>query len=86
MTGGGAGGQINVTQRDQQATLFDHISASGMYLDNGGVLRKRACRLGRFAHSQVLDVAASEDDVLERVISGRDGPVSGSVLGAEGTN
>lgn len=56
-----------------------------MYLDDGGVLRKRACWFGRLTHSQVLDVAASEDDVLEGVISRWDGPVGGPVLSAEGT-
>lgn len=56
-----------------------------VYLDDGRVLRKRACRFGRLTHSQVLDVAASEDDVLEGVISRRDGPVGGPVLSAKGT-
>lgn len=55
------------------------------HLDDGGVLRKRARWLGRFTHGQVLDVTAPEDNVLKGVIAGRDGPVSGPVLRAEGT-
>lgn len=57
-----------------------------MYLDDSRVLRQGACRFGRLTHSQVLNVAASEDDVLEGVISGRDGSVGGAVLSAKGTN
>lgn len=55
-----------------------------VYLDNSRVLRERACWFGWFAHSQVLDVAASEDDVLEGVISRWNGPVGGPVLRAKG--
>lgn len=56
-----------------------------LHLDDGGVLRERACWFGWLTHSQVLDVAPSEDDVLEGVISRRDGPVGGTVLRTKGT-
>lgn len=56
------------------------------YLDNGRVLGVGARRFGRLAHSQVLDVAASEDDVLEDVLARRDGPIGGPVLGAKGAD
>lgn len=39
------------------------------YLDDGRVLRERACWFGWFTHSQILDVTASEDDVLKDIIS-----------------
>lgn len=58
----------------------------GGYLDNGRVLGVGARRFGRLAHSQVLDVAASEDDVLKDVLARRDGPIGGPVLGAEGAD
>jgi len=58
----------------------------GAYLHDGRVLGVRAGRLGGLAHRQVLDVAASEDDVLEGVVSGGNGPVGGPVLGAEGAH
>lgn len=57
-----------------------------VYLDNGRVLRVRACWFGRFTHSQVLDVAASEDDVLKDVLTWWDGPISRPVLSAKGTD
>lgn len=56
------------------------------YLDDGRVLRKRAWWFGRLTDGQVLNVAASEDDVLEGVVSRRDGSVGGTVLCAEGPN
>lgn len=56
------------------------------YLDNGRVLGVGARRFGRLAHSQVLDVAASEDDVLEDVLARWDGPIGGPVLGAKGAD
>lgn len=57
-----------------------------VYLDNGRVLRVRACWFGRFTHSQVLDVAASEDDVLKDVLTRWDGPIGRPVLSAKGTD
>lgn len=56
------------------------------YLDNGRVLGVGARRFGRLAHSQVLDVAASEDDVLKDVLARWDGPIGGPVLSAKGTD
>lgn len=56
------------------------------YLDNGRVLGVGARWFGRLAHSQVLDVAASEDDVLKDVLARRDGPIGGPVLGAKGAD
>jgi len=56
------------------------------YLDDRGVLGQRARGFGRLTHRQVLDVAASEDDVLKGVVPGRNGPVGGSVLRPEGAN
>lgn len=56
------------------------------YLDDGRVLRERACWFGWLTHSQILDIAASEDDVLKDIISSKDGSVSGAVLGPKGSN
>lgn len=56
------------------------------YLDDGRVLGQRAGGFGWLAHGQVLDVAASEDDVLKRVIPRRNWPVGGPVFSAERTN
>lgn len=57
-----------------------------VYLDNGRVLRVRACWFGWFTHSQVLDVTASEDDVLKDVLTRWDGPIGRPVLSAKGTD
>lgn len=56
------------------------------YLDDGRVLREGACWFGRLTHSQILDIAASEDDVLKDIIPSQDGSVSGAVLGPKGAN
>lgn len=56
------------------------------YLDDGRVLRERACWFGRLTHSQILDIAPSEDDILKDIISSKDGSVSGAVLGPKGSN
>lgn len=77
---------VNVTPWTKQWHWNTPSVCARVYLDDGRVLRERACWLGRLTHSQVLDVAASEDDVLKGVISRRDGPVGGAVLGAEGTD
>lgn len=68
------------TQKDSLA------QCEKMYLDDSRVLRQGACWFGWLTHSQILNVTASEDDVLESVISGRDGSVCGTVLSAKGTN
>lgn len=75
--------RVTPTQRVRVLGVLGSVRA---YLDDGRVLRVRACRLGRFTHGQVLDVAASEDDVLKDVLTRWDGPVGGPVLGAEGTD
>lgn len=73
---------VNVTAE----TIVSKAHQLKIYLDYSRVLREGACWFGRLTHSQVLDVTASEDDVLEGVISRRDGSVSGAVLSAKGTN
>lgn len=62
---GGKRGEFQLVKHKR--TLNSGVKA---YLDDGRVLRERACWFGWFAHSQILDVAASEDDVLKDVISG----------------
>lgn len=58
----------------------------GTHLNDGRVVRERACLLGWLTHRQVLDVAASEDDVLKRVIPRGNRPVSGAILSAKGAD
>ena len=55
-------------------------------LDNGRVLVHAARGFGWLADSQVFDVTATEDDVLEDLIPGWYGPLSRTVFGTEGTN
>lgn len=56
------------------------------HLDDGRVLWQGALRLGGLTHSQVLDVTATEDDVLKDLIARGDGSVRRSVLRAKGAN
>lgn len=70
----------------KKVNIKHHQVCVRVYLDNSRVLRERACWFGRLTHGQVLDVAASEDDVLEGVISRWNGPVGGPVLCAKGTD
>lgn len=65
---------------------FFGVGRSCPYLDDGRVLRERACWLGRLTYSQVLNVTASKDDVLKDLISGRDGPIGGPILCAKRAN
>lgn len=70
--GASAHGRLRGEKRDDfQLVKFKGTlnSVVKTYLDDGRVLRERACWFGWFTHSQILDVAASEDDVLKDVIS-----------------
>lgn len=80
------GNQMQSKSRHKAKHQFEDQIHARNHLHDGWVLRKRAGRLGRLTHRQVLDVAASEDDVLKSIISGRDGSVSGAVLRTKGTH
>lgn len=91
--GAGADGRLRrgnrqPSTREQGVVAFRlEVLLGGMgYLDNGRVLGVGARRFGRLAHSQVLDVAASEDDVLKDVLTRWDGPIGGPVLSAKGAD
>lgn len=84
--GSGPSDQRGRVQSDGPQAKHDLASSGWAYLDDGGVLGQRAGGFGWLAHSQVLDVAASEDDVLKRVIPRRNWPVGGPVFSAERTN
>ena len=75
---------INKTEIEYSITFT--MQKHTPYLDNGRVLGQRACWLRWLTHSEVLDVASSENDVLKDLISGRDGPISGAIFRAEGTD
>ena len=57
------------------------------YLNDGRVIGQAALqcglRLRRVADANVLDVAATEDDVLVDLVSRGHGPIRGAILGAE---
>lgn len=86
----GAHGRLRRMMKRFNATYGENTNTSHLapraHLDDSRVLRQRACWFGRLTHSQVLDVAASKDDVLEGVVSRGDGSVCGPVLGAKGAH
>lgn len=70
--GASAHGRLREELRDDWRTLNTNGRFNAglqAYLDNGRVLREGACWFGGLAHSQILDIAASEDDVLKDIIS-----------------
>lgn len=67
----------------QQWLCLSNIDLCGQtYLNNGRVLQAGRSFWG-LTHGEVLDVTASEDDVLKDFISRWNGPLSGPVLSSK---
>ena len=49
-------------------------------------MRQRQLRFRRLANVKILNIAASEDDVLENVVSRRNGAIGGALFGPEGSD